>query len=587
MKKPFLLLLILTLLLAALPATALADGHAQSDVTCESVVTVQLNDWLSKLADKFYADVLAYPAIVQATNAKAATDSSFATIDNPDLIEPGWKLCIPSVSDAEVMLGGETLNAAALQAGTMRIGLQPIVQTDPALISSDGEVAVANNVYDYLVDVDAASVVRPRLARSWTVSDDGLTYVFKLAKDVTFHDGSPFSAEDVVWTFNRLRDPDLGFPTSSLYENIDSIEATGDLEVTFTLKKPNPFFLYDLSDNHALVLKANTADPTDFNGTGPFMVDQYTPEDRLVLKANPNYFVRSQPRLAELEFVFFNDENAAVEALRSGQIDVAWRMPVALFKTLENEPGINTIVIPTNGFDLVRLRADRAPGNDPRVMQALKLATDRQAIFDAVQLGLGAIGRDSPIGPLYTTYYTEATPLPERNIEKAKQLLADAGYPDGLQLDLHTPDTGGRPDLAVILKEQWADAGVDVNVIVEPESVYYGDNGWLDVDLGITGWGSRPYPQFYLNVMLKSGAKWNEAHFSDPELDQLIETAGSTLDENERIQAYADIQKLLIERGPVLIPYFFPQVAAISDKFDGFELKAFPGRTGFRTVRLK
>lgn len=587
MKKSFNLALLLVLLLTVLPVTALADGHAQSDTTCESVVTVQLNDWLSKLADKFYANVLAYPAIMEATNAKAATDSSFATIADADLIEPGWKLCIPSVADAEVLLGGETLNAADLQAGTMRIGLQPIVQTDPALISSDGEVAVANNVYDYLVDVDAASVVRPRLARSWTVSDDGLTYVFKLAEGVKFHDGSAFSANDVVWTFNRLRDPDLGFPTSSLYENIDTIEATGDLEVTFTLKQPNPFFLYDLSDNHALVMKADTADPTDFNGTGPFMVDQYTPEDRLSLKANPDYFVRSQPRLARLEFIFFNDETAAVEALRSGQIDVVWRMPVAVFKTLEGEPGINTIVIPTNGFDVVRLRADRAPGDDPRVMQALRLATDRQAILDAVQLGLGAIGRDSPIGPLYTTYYSEATPLPTRDVAAAKQLLADAGYPDGLQLDLHTPDTGGRPDLAVILKEQWAEAGVDVNVIVEPESVYYGDNGWLDVDLGITGWGSRPYPQFYLNVMLKTDAKWNESHFANAEFDRLADLAGSTLNEAERIQAYADIQKLLIEQGPVLIPYFFPQVAAISDKFDGFELKAFPGRTDFRTVRLK
>ncbi len=588
MKKLASILLLLALLLAIMPAaTALADGHAQGEVECESVVTVQLNDWLSKLADKFYANVLAYPAIVQATNAKATVDDSFATIDNPDLIEPGWKLCIPSVSDAEVMLGGESLNAADLQKGTLRVAIQPIVQTDPAFISSDGEIAIANHVYDYLVDVDASSVVRPRLARSWTISPDSKTYTFKLAKGVTFHDGSPFSAKDVVWTFDRLRDPDSGLPTANLYSNIDSIAATGDLEVTFQLKQPNPFFLYDLSDNHALVLKADTADPSDFNGTGPFIVDSYTPEDRMVLKANPDYFIRSQPQLAGLEFIFFNDQTAAVEALRGGQVDVTWRMSAAVFKTLEGEPGINTFAVPTNAFDVVRLRADRAPGNDPRVMEALRLATDRQAIVDAVLLGFGSVGRDSPIGPMYTTYYSEATPLPKRDIAKAKQLLADAGYPDGLSLDLHTPDTGGRPDLAVILKEQWAEAGVDVNVIVEPESVYYGENGWLEVDLGITGWGSRPYPQFYLDTMLKTDAAWNESHFSDPEFDRLATLAGTTLNEDERIQAYADIQKLLIERGPVLIPYFFNQFAGVSDKVDGFELKAFPGRTDFRTVRVK
>ncbi|RIK22909.1 MAG: 4-phytase, partial [Anaerolineae bacterium] len=154
------------------------------------------------------------------------------------------------------------------------------------------------------------------------------------------------------------------------------------------------------------------------------------------------------------------------------------------------------------------------------------------------------------------------------------------------KITLHTPDTGGRPDLAAVLKEQWAEVGVDVEISVEPESVYYGDDGWLEVDLGITGWGSRPYPQFYLDVMLVSGAKWNESHFSDAEFDALAATAGTTLDEEERIKAYSDIQHLLIERGPIIIPYYFAQFGAISDNFTGLSLNAFAGRTDFRPVRF-
>jgi peptide/nickel transport system substrate-binding protein len=163
-------------------------------------------------------------------------------------------------------------------------------------------------------------------------------------------------------------------------------------------------------------------------------------------------------------------------------------------------------------------------------------------------------------------------------------LLAAAGYPDGLELTLHTPDTGNRPDLAVVLKEQWAEAGVEVDVVVEPESVYYGEDGWLEVDLGITGWGSRPYPQFYLDVMLTCEAKWNESHFCDQEFDELAAVAGSTMDETERIEAYHEIQRILIERGPVIIPYFFAQLGAISDDYNGFQMKAFPGRSDFRPV---
>jgi peptide/nickel transport system substrate-binding protein len=463
--------------------------------------------------------------------------------------------------------------------------MQPMVQTDPAFISSDSEVLFANHVYDYLVDIDPQSNIVPRLAASWEVSEDGLTYVFTLEEGITFHDGSPLSEEDVAWTFNRLRDPNLGLPTADLYQNIESVEATGDLEVTFVLQESNPFFLYDLSDNHALILKAGTEDAaTNFNGTGPFKVVEYRPEDRVVLEANEEYFVQEQPQLAGLEIIFFNDESASVDALRSGQVDLVMRMSTSLFISLQEEPNIVTIDIPTNGFDVVRLRSDRPPGDDRRVIQALKLATDREEIFDLVQQGFGAVGRDSPIGPLYGAYYDEGVDLPSRDVEAARALLNDAGYTEGLNLELHTPDTGGRPDLAAVLKSQWEEAGINIEILVEPESIYYGEDGWLEVDLGITGWGSRPVPQFYLDVMLECDAIWNESHFCDEEFDNLSAIAGSTLDESARIEAYSEIQRILIERGPVIIPYYFAQFAAISDQFEGFELKAFAGRTDFRNV---
>jgi peptide/nickel transport system substrate-binding protein len=470
--------------------------------------------------------------------------------------------------------------------GVLRIAMEPIVQTDPAFISSDAEVMVAGHVYDYLVDITPENEIVPRLASEWNISDDGRTYVFQLAPGVTFHDGSPFTSEDVVWTFDRLRDPEAGLPTQDLYSNIASIEATGDLEVTFKLAKSNPFFLFDISDNHALILKAATEDPaTAFNGTGPFRVGSYSPEDRILLEANKAYFIPGQPALAEVEIIFFSDPTAQVEALRSGQVDLAMRLSADLFLGLQDEASLQLFQVPTNQFDAVRLRADREPGSDPRVIQALKLATDREAIYQLVLQGFGEVGRDSPIGPMYPQYYSEAFPVPARDVAAARAFLEEAGYENGLDLELHVPDTGDRPNLAVVLKEQWAEAGVNVEVIVEPESVYYGDEGWLEVDLGITGWGSRPYPQFYLDVMLRCAAIWNEANWCDEEFDQLAEVAGTTLDEEERAQAYADIQRILIERGPLIIPYFTTQRGAIRDQYLGFEMKPFPGRSDLRPVQ--
>jgi peptide/nickel transport system substrate-binding protein len=138
-----------------------------------------------------------------------------------------------------------------------------------------------------------------------------------------------------------------------------------------------------------------------------------------------------------------------------------------------------------------------------------------------------------------------------------------------------------------VLKEQLDEAGFDIEVRLQPESVYYGDGGWLEVDFGITGWGSRPVPQFYFETMIACGAVWNEAHYCDPEVDALIETAGSTLDEDERADAYAELQRILANEGPYVIPYFFPQFAAVSEDFTGLALKAFPGRTDLAAIQAR
>lgn len=475
--------------------------------------------------------------------------------------------------------------AEAGRQGTLRVSAFPISQTDPSLISSDSEVLIANHVYDYLVDYNAENEIVPRLATDWTRSDDGLTYTFTLAEDVTFHDGSEMTSQDVVYTFTRLRDTE-GLPTVDLYSNIESIEATGDLEVTFTLTEPNPFFLFDLSDNHALIVKDGTEEATDFNGTGPFIVQDYQPENRISMVANENYFIEDQPKLAGLEIIFFNEQTASADALRGGQIDLTMDLSTPLYDSLQDVDGLTAMDIATNQFALVRLRTDQEPGNDPRVVEAFKLATDRDAIFELVQQGYGAVGQDTPIGPIFDKYYTEEFELSERDPEAAAELLAEAGYPDGLDLELNLLDTLNFPDLAVVLKQQWAEAGINVEVVTLPESVYYGEGRWLEVNLGITGWGHRAYPQFYLDTLLKCGAKWNESRFCDDELDAAIETAGSALDEEARIDAYHEVQRILIERGPLIVPYFFAEYAVINEDFQGFQLKAFSGRSDFRPVSL-
>ncbi|HLA42299.1 MAG TPA: ABC transporter substrate-binding protein, partial [Aggregatilineales bacterium] len=241
---------------------------------------------------------------------------------------------------------------------------------------------------------------------------------------------------------------------------------------------------------------------------------------------------------------------------------------------------------PTSGHDLVRLRADREPGSDPNVQRAFKLATDRTAIFERIQFGFGAQGKDSPIGPVFGQYFAADLEPAPRDPEAAKTLLAEAGYPDGLDLKLYVPDTGNRPDFAITLKDQWEEAGIRVEIELQDEATYYADDGWLEVDLGITGWGARPIPQLFLEFYVKSDAPWNEAHWQDAEIDALVALAGSSLDEAERTLAYHRIQQVMLERGPVIIAYFFAQFMVSAANVDGIVLHPFAGRTNFHTASI-
>ncbi len=491
------------------------------------------------------------------------------------------KLSAAGIATASMHAAGMPVSSALArrQSGTLRVGWGGAPTTlDPLSASADTEIAFLNAVYDYLLDTNSRSELVPRLATSWSASDDGLAYTLQLAEGAKFHDGSDLTIDDIIWTFDRLRGEG---PTADLFANLTGIEAGDNGGVVFRLSQTNPDFLYNLTDNHCVILKAGTTDfESGFNGTGPFVLSDYSKADRATFTANPDYW-GGAPGVETLEFVYFDDVEAAANALRGEVVDGVLRVDNVTFLALQGEGAYDAQSVPTSGHDLVRLRADREPGNDPKVRQAFKLATDRQAIFDRIQFGFGAVGRDSPISPVFSAYYTESTPIPPRDPAAARDLLTQAGYENGLEMTLYVPNLPDRVALAEALAAQWEEAGIRITIEPQEEAVYYADNGWLEVDLGITPWGARPVPQAYLDLYLKTGAQWNESHFSDAELDQLIETAGTSLDEAERVNAYHEIQRILIERGPIIIPYFFAAFGVMLSNVQGVEVHPFAGRTNF------
>ena len=470
---------------------------------------------------------------------------------------------------------------SAQDSATLRIAWLTPAQLDPRSVSGMSEIAILNALYDYLFETDAASNLVPVLASSWERNEDATQYTLHLVENAVFHDGSPLTAADVVWSIQWQLD--AGGTIADVLATVKSVEATGDHTVVFQISAPDPDFLYRLTEYKIVILKAGAENTGEvFIGTGPFIMEELLPGDRAIMKANENYW-RGAPSIDRLEFLFFDDQQAAIAAVSGGIADGILRLDNYSFLNFTGDFRFNTLDIPTNAHHMARIRADRPPGNDIRVRKAFKLATDRCAVWERVQLGFGAVGKDSPIGPTFAQYFLDDVEPPPRDPAAAAALLAEAGYPDGLDILLHVPNSGSMPDFAQVIAAQWEEAGIRAQIELEEENNYWVQK-WLDVDLGVTWWGDRVVPQIYLDLAYRSDATWNESHWQDERLDELIDFTRSALDEEARTAAYKEIQRLFLDEGPIIVPYFYASFMVMASHVSGVVMHPFSGRTHFHTA---
>jgi len=482
------------------------------------------------------------------------------------------------------------------QDSELRVGLPAVVNLEPALGSNDPEITFNMAIYDYLIDTAADGSLTPNLAQSWSVSEDGLTYTLNLVEGATFHDGSLFTSADVVYTFNRLQEVES--PALNLLGSY-TVAADGDNTVIFTLETPNADFAYGLSGNQTFVIKDGTTEPNvlsdgdnpfaNFVGTGPFVLTDFVSGESATFTKNENYWWDAEIGVDTLVLVFIDDAQAQLDAIKSGSVDFIYKVEFNRVEELE-AAGLNVHIANGNRHPVIRIRSDEGHlGEDVRVRQAFKLATDRELLNLDLFDGVAIVGNNDPIGPKYGPLYDDSI-VQDYDPQAACDLLAEAGYPDGLGADepiqFHVVDAFNYGDMGVLLQQQWAEGCINVELLIEPENIYYGDDGWLEVDLGVTGWGDRPIPQEYLSSAYATDGAYNESHWSDEELDGLIADAGTTADVEARSEIYSQIAQIFAERGPIIVPFFAPIIGATGEGVEGIDLHPFAGRTDLRNATV-
>ncbi len=393
-----------------------------------------------------------------------------------------------------------------------------------------------------------------------------------LQEGVTFNNGKPFGADDVIWNILHWLDPDTGASAAAKLDMLspEGVKKVDDLTVKLTLDRPNADLLLAFYDYPTMIAPEGgwddfyKGDAKHAIGTGPFLMESFTPDERMVLVRNPKYWqmgADGQP-LPYVDKVIVTagwDDAARLAALIGDEADIL-SPGDGIIAELEKHPDKINIQKYARWVPPIVMRVDLAPFDNPNVRQALKLVQDREQIKNLVQ-PMGFVGYDHWIDSSDTAYCpdTDAGGRPQ-DIEGAKALLAEAGHPNGIELELAIPDGDFRTAFAQVYKEQAALAGINVKINILPSSAFW--DQWQKWPFSVSGWNARIPATANINLALRCGAAWTESYYCNEELDALLDQVDATFDVEKRRELYCQIQTIMQEDAPYLIPFWAVQFGA-------------------------
>ncbi len=492
----------------------------------------------------------------------AATSQVLLTACGPTSAPPTAEA---EATAAPTLAPADTPKPSGPQAGgTLTVGMEPTCSPEPARINCNGDIGLTHAIYDPLVRSDTEMIVKPALAESWEPADDLSTWTFHLRKGAKFHHGPECTASHVVSTMEYIKDPETASGGGGYLEGVTDIEAVDDYTVRFHMSKAIVDFPFMLTDHYFQIVDLdydgdwNTAP----SGTGPFKLQEHTVGDNAVLVRNEEYWNAPLPYLDKLVMVFMSDSESRATALKAGQIDLCDGLQFDVAKALEGD-GVEAIVQNTTGWDAIHMHADKEPFGDVRVRQAFKAVVDREAFRKRVQKSIGDLGQDHIVSPMFPLFTDIG--YPPRDIEKAKQLLADAGYPDGLEITV--TGIGNQPRVMasmVVFQDMAKDAGIRVSVSGVPDALYW--DKVFDWPFSVTWWGHRSVPSMLLNQCFRSGVFANEGRWANAEFDKLLDESDAELDFDKRKAQYEQMERIMQEDGTAIIAYFVADIGLKSSK---------------------
>ncbi len=483
----------------------------------------------------------------------------------------------------------EAGTTSATSEKVLRIGIGIDADT---LFPASGTTTTVFNImrmmFETLFRVDEHGKIQPQLATNYTVSSDGLVYTIKLRRGVRFHDGTPFNASAVKFTFEKLLDPNIVMPTRGYLKPLKEVRVIDDYTVEFRLKQPYAPFIGVLAMGSMAIFSPSSfqklgdkvsKEPQGL-GTGPYKFSQWIRGEKIVLVRNDDYW-GPKPFFDKVVFYVIPDAQTREAKLLSGELDLIIQPPSADIQRLENQPHIVVLKTLSTRVMYIGINTQYGPLRDKKVRKALNYAVDKEALIKNVLFGLGG-EMDSPL-PSFSIGYRRL-PAYSYDPDKARELLKEAGYPNGFKITLYTPV--GRylfdKEVAQAIGQYLRDVGLDVEVKPVADWPTYvhmvlAPLNKTELQLFLLGWAPTiPDPHFYLYQRFHS-SQWpphgfNNFFYKNPEVDRLLDEGVKTPDEAKRDGIYAEASRLIWDDAPNIFLYLQYFVVVHTDKLEGVKL---------------
>jgi len=438
-------------------------------------------------------------------------------------------------------------------------------QMDPIVFVSNIDYVRGRCTYNNLIQILDNMTLHGELAEEWSTNANATEFTFKLRDGVTWHDGSDFTADDVIWSMNRHMGDESSSVIKSFFATVEEWKKLDNRTVRAVMNNPDSDLIAKLGEKQAKIVKAGTTDFRKTNGTGPYVLDSFEPGVKSLHSRNKNYW-REGPNLESLEVTAITDPAARLNALIAGDVDLITHVDASSVSLLEETPGVRVSSTPSGLYGGICCLKNTAPGSNDDFVRGLQLLNDRERIVRSVLKGHGVVGNDHPISPAYGADHCYELAQRKYDPDKAKFHLRKSGY---TRAELFVaPVVGGIEETCLILQNNAQQVGFDLKISKVPNMGYWGAV-WMKEPLNVVSWNMRPTANAMLAIQFAPGAAWNDTIWNNERMGKLLKMQLTETNPEFRHAMLCEMQTLVHEGSGMIIPHHINVLDGISDRIQG------------------